>query len=254
MRAEAQLIVGELINALDASLRPRVASIPLVFDPSRSEVNAYATCSRSGKSAVAITDGMLVLCANLAELKAVDEVFGTQRFAEYANYVATHQRSGEAIVPPPASWLTTEQRNNAQKLARHRHLFDETLAFVFAHELAHHYLNHLPCTSVLPLNASELGIMLTDSVPAFNQPNEAAADTAGIRNVLLAGRRRAKAQLTEAGGLAQLEFFGRLDSARPIDVFSFERTHPPPSVRKPIVQSAAQAFRLTSGITWPFGT
>lgn len=254
MRNQASSMITELVAALDPQLRPRVASIPLVFDSSRTEVNAYATCSRSGKAAIAITDGMLILNGNLAELKAVDELYATRYLTEYAGYVAKNQKSGEAIVPPPSNWLKAEQRIHPQKVARQHHLFDEMLAFVFAHELAHHYLNHLPCTSILPLNAAELGLLLTDSVPAFNQPNETASDVAGIRNVLMAGKKRNASPLTETGGLAQLEFFGGLDKARPIDVFSFERTHPPPSLRVPVVQSAAQAYRISGGVVWPFGT
>ncbi|MGC4069791.1 MAG: hypothetical protein QM784_35065 [Polyangiaceae bacterium] len=203
---------------------------------------------------MAVTDGMLVLTAQLAQLKAVDDIFGTRKLDDYSNYVAQYQRPNEAILAPPAGWVTEQQRANPTKLAKQTQYFDEMIAFVFGHELAHHYLNHLPCTSVLPLDASELGILLSDAVPAFNQPNEAAADVAGVRNLLEAGKRRTNGTLTEAGALAQLRFFQALDSARPSDVFSFERTHPPPSLRAPIVQTAAQTFRGTAGISWPWGS
>jgi hypothetical protein len=197
---------------------------------------------------------MLVLTSQLAQLKAIDDVFGTRRLDDYSNYVAQHQRANEAILAPPAGWITDQQRAHPSKLVKQLQYFDEMIAFVFGHELAHHYLNHLPCTSVLPLDASELGILLTDAVPGFNQPAEAAADVAGVRNLLEAGKRRNSAQLTESGALAQLRFFQALDSARPVEVFSFERSHPPPSLRAPIVQTAAQTFRSTAGISWPWGT
>jgi hypothetical protein len=104
----------------------------------------------------------------------------------------------------------------------------------------------------LPLDASEIGILLTGVVPAFNQPAEMAADVAGTRNLLQAGRRRPNSPLTEGGALLTMRFFGALDQASPGDVFNFERTHPPPSLREPIVTSTAQTFRATSGITWPW--
>lgn len=252
MRQRVTTIVAELIAALEPSTAARLKSIPLVFDPSTSEVNAFATCSRTRKAAIALTDGILILSASIARLRASDELYGTQLLAEYTHYVAREQRPSQPILPPPPNSLTYEQREAAPVLALQLRLFDEMIAFVFGHELAHHYLNHLPCTSVLPLDASELGIVLTDAVPAFNQPNESAADMAGIRNVLIAGRKRSTSPLTEAGALAQLSFFVALDSARPADVFTFERTHPPPSVRIPIVQATAQAVRATGMVTLPF--
>jgi len=252
MRKRVESIVAELIAALEPSLRSRVQNLPIVFDPSRTEVNAFATCSRGQKAAIAVTDGMLVLTGNVAQLRATDDVFGTHLLANYTAYVAQNAQAGQPILLPATYLPSAEQAHSTAKVSRELHLFDEMIGFIFAHEMAHHYLNHLPCTSVLPLDASELGVMLTDAVPGFNQPNETAADMAGVRNVLLAGKRRTSDPLTESGAIAQLTFFEALDSARPIDVFSFERTHPPPSLRVPVVQTAAQAFRATGGITLPW--
>lgn len=252
MRQRVQTVVGAIVAVLEPALRTRVEHIPLVFDPSRTEVNAYATCSRASKPAVIITDAMLVLTANLSQLKAVDEVFGTRWSDEYARYVAQNQQANTPLLSPPVTWVTTAQASHRSTLARQLQLFDEMIAFVFGHELAHHYLNHLPCTSLLPLDASEIGLVVTDTIPAFNQPNEAAADVAGIRNLLKAEPASLGHSLSENGALAQLRFFGALDNARPIDVFTFERTHPPPSVREPIVTAAAQAFRATLRVTWPW--
>ena len=164
----------------------RVQGLPLTFDPNANDINAFATCTKSGKATIAITDGMLVLTAYLAQLQASDEVLATRHFDEYVVYVAKSQQPNAPVLAPPPQWLPANTRNNPTKVARQQLLNDEMLAFVMGHELGHHYLNHLPCTSILPLDASEIGILLTDAVPAFNQPNEVAADVAGVRNVLAA--------------------------------------------------------------------
>jgi hypothetical protein len=252
MQNRVRLVVGTLISALETSIRTRVERIPIIFDPSQAEVNAFATCSRTGKPAIAVTNGMLTLTTNLAQLKAVDDTFGTRWVNEYTKYVAQYQQANTPLLAPPSNWLTTEQRTNRAVLARQLQIFDEMIAFTFGHELAHHYLNHLPCTSVLPLESSELGVLLTDNIPAFNQPNESAADVASVRNILNAPSGTLGYKLTETGGLVQLRFFTSLDSARPIDVFTFERTHPPPSLRESIVNSTAQAFRLGVPTTLPW--
>lgn len=242
----------ELVAALPSSQGSRVSQLPLTFDSNPREVNAYAACTRSGKATIAITDGMLALAAYLAQLQAVDEALGSRHFDEYVALVARNQSSQGVLVAPRAEWCPVELRNQASKVSRQHQLDDEIMAFVIAHELGHHYLNHLPCTSILPLNAAEIGLLVTDAIPAFNQPNEVAADVAGINNVLQAGRRRTANQLSETGALLVLRFFQALDQASPDAVFNFERTHPPPSLREPIVRTAAQTFRVSGGVTWPF--
>jgi hypothetical protein len=251
-RSRVTAVAAELIGALDGSTRARVERLPITFDPNANDINAFATCTKSGKATIAITDGMLVLTAYLAQLQASDEVLATRYFDQYVVYVAQNQRQNAPVPAPPAAWLPSATRNHPTKVARQQQLNDEMLAFVLGHELAHHYLNHLPCTSILPLDAAEIGILLTDAVPGFNQPNETAADVAGIRNVLAAGRKRSTNQLTETGALLQMRFFRALDQASPADIFNFERSHPPPSIREPIIQTSAQAFRAGAGITWPW--
>jgi predicted Zn-dependent protease len=86
----------------------------------------------------------------------------------------------------------------------------------------------------------------------FNQPNESAADVAGITNVLRTGAQRSGYHYTERGALLTMRFFSGLDQSSPIDVFSFERTHPPPSVREPIIRTTAQAVRASAGFRLPW--
>lgn len=252
LQGRVREITSELIAALDAGSQSRVRQIPIVFDSNPTEVNAFASCTKQGKAVVAVTDGLLSLTAYLAQCEATDEVFGTRTFDAYVAWVAQHQRQGAPLVTPPPNLFSAAQRDDVRKRQRQSELCDEALAFVVGHELAHHYLNHLPCTSVLPLDATEIGLVLTGVVPAFNQPNEGAADVAGIRDVLLAGQRRSGYHWTEGGALMTLRFFKGLDAASPADVFDFERTHPPPSLREPIVRTAAQAFRTAAGLKLPW--
>jgi hypothetical protein len=245
-------VIAELISYLDATTQARVRNIPIVYDSNAAEVNAYASCARSGKSAVTLTNGLELVVAHLAEAQAVDELYGTRRVDDYISLVAKNQRSGQIVVAPGAGFYTPAQLADPRKQSREQQVFEETIAFVAAHELAHHYLNHLPCTSVLPLDASEIGQVVTNAVPMFNQPNEAAADVAGITNVLRTGTQRNGYRYTETGALLTMRFFSGLDQSSPVDIFSFERSHPPPSVREPIIRTTAQTVRATAGFRLPW--
>jgi hypothetical protein len=113
-------------------------------------------------------------------------------------------------------------------------------------------LGHLPCTAVTPLSLAQLGAVLSDAVPAFNQPNEMAADMVGINNTLSAGARRTDYRLTEGGALLTMQFFAGLDQLTPNDIlFAFERSHPAPQLRTPIIQQTAATWRATGGVGLP---
>jgi hypothetical protein len=247
-------VVGEIIANLDPTSQGRVRNIPIVYDQNASEVNAFASCTQSGKAAVTVTIGLELVAAHLAEAQAVDELYGTHCVDDYIKLVAQNQKRGQIIVSPPSGSYSPAQLADARKQSREQQVFDEELGFVLGHELAHHYLNHLPCTSILPLDASEFGQVVSSAVPMFNQPYETAADIAGINSVLRAGAQRAGYHFTEGGALLTMRFFSGLDQASPIDIFTFERTHPPPSVREPVIRTAAQIFRTTNNIRWPWNS
>jgi Zn-dependent protease with chaperone function len=82
----------------------------------------------------------------------------------------------------------------------------------------------------------------------FNQPNEFEADAAGTNNVLVAGSRRAGYHLTEGGALLLMLFFSASDQLSPEDIlFGFNRTHPPPALRIPVIQQTANLWRISGG-------
>ncbi len=253
LRQRAQDTLLELVAALPPNKQQRVAGIPLVVDDSPGEVNAFAACA-NGKSAMAITDGLLQIQAALAQAQAHDEIFGTATVDTYIRSLATSLRPGRPVPAPPVGLFPGA--GDQRVLARQHQVFDEQVAFVLGHELGHHHLGHLPCTAGSdPLGAGEVARVLSSSVPLFNQPNEIAADLAGTYNVLDAGRARQARGLagwSEGGGLLTMRFFAGLSQLSPADILtSFERSHPPPQLRTPIIQQAAAAWRSSGGNPFP---
>ena len=255
LRGRAQTIIQELTAALSSQNQSRVKGIPLVVDNKVGSVNAFAACTKSGKSVMAISDGLLEISSYLAQTKATDEVFRTNKTDAYIRHLAKYQKPGHPIVKPPAGLLTPAQQTDGRKVKRQHELLDEQVAFVLGHELGHHYLGHLPCTAsgAGAVTAAEASHILSGVIPIFNQPNELAADIAGTNNVLGAGKRRSGYHWTERGGLLTMEFFSGLDRFSPVDiVFGFERSHPPPFVRVPVIQQTAANYRSSGGNASPF--
>jgi hypothetical protein len=256
LRNQAGIVMGELIAALSPGARSRVENIPFLADPAVGEVNAFAACDDEGKPLMAITDGLLEIEAQLAQFKATDEIFGTKKLDAYIQLVAQNQKPGMPIVRPAIGFVDPLQHVDGRKVARQHEIFDEQVAFVLGHELGHHHLGHLGCTAPGGTSASPatLGRILSRAVPVFNQPNEIAADVAGTNNLLDAGKRRQGYKWSEGGAILTLHFFAGLDHFTPATVvFNFERTHPHPLVRRPIVENTARTWRATGGgIAFPF--
>lgn len=248
LRSRAAAVLNELVAALPEPQHGRVQGIPLITDSTVGEVNAFATCTRSGKRAMAITDGLLDIQAHLAQARAADEIFGGRTVDSYVRFIAQNQKPKTPIVQPPPGMFDARQMVDARKVARQHDVLDEQIAFVLGHELAHHYLGHLPCTSTGGINLADIGQVLIDAVPAFNQPNEVAADVQGINNTLTTGARRQGYHFTDGGALLTMQFFSAIDQFSPVDIlFGFERSHPPPGVRIPIIQQTASAWASTGG-------
>lgn len=238
----------QLIAALPASQHSRVAGIPLLFDPEPGSVNAFAACS-DGQAAMAVTDELLEILFQLARARSTDERLGTRYTDDYVASIGRSAEPGRPLERLSSSVYPAATLGEPLRTAREAQLFDEALAFALGHELAHHYLGHLPCTATPGRPLGELGRALSSAVPVFNQPNEAGADISGVNNVLAAGRTTG---WTESGGLLVLDFFSGVQSFSAADVlFGFERSHPAPQLRRPLVQQAANVWRLTGGIGMP---
>jgi len=249
MQGRARAIYAELIAALPAEQRGLVGSVPLVFTDRGGKVNAFAACVQGG-ALVGISDGLVQIQAQLARVKAADEIFGRSKVDAYAEATA---KQGRAI-PADGRFIEPSHDTDSRKVQRQHQLFDEELGWVLGHELAHHYLSHTGCIGpdARKLTPADLGRGLTIVVPALNQPAELAADTYGTHNLLTAGSRRQGYHLTEGGALLTLAFFAALRRASGANVlFDFESTHPHPAVRKPVVEQAASTWRATGGRPLP---
>jgi hypothetical protein len=254
LRRRAEQILAELVAVLPPQQMARVNGIPLVVDATPGEVNAFASCSGS-RSAMAITDGLLQIQSQLARFRAYDELAGSNKVGEYIGVIARGARAKQPLPEVPAGFADPRFDLDGRKIARQYQVLDEQIAFVLGHELGHHYLGHLPCTAAGGLSLSEIGAVLSNTVPAFNQPNELAADMVGINNTLNLGKRRQDYHLTEGGALLTMQFFAGLDQLTPGDLlFGFERSHPPPQVRTPVIQQTAATWRATGGVGLPIIT
>jgi hypothetical protein len=201
---------------------------------------------------MAVTDGLLEIMAWLAMASAHDEIFGTHKADEYIRFIAQNLAPNRAI-PRPAGFFTPAAEVDGRKVQRQHAIFEEELAFVLGHELAHHHLGHLPCTGKSgPLGSADLARVLSSQVPLFNQPNEAAADLAGTTNVLDAGVRRSGYHWTEAGGLLTMRFFAGLGGGLAQNILlGFQQSHPPPELRIPLIQQSANYWRQNGGVGVP---
>jgi hypothetical protein len=236
LQAHTQTVLGDLVAALPADKRALVANYHLQFDSELGDVNAYATCATGGTPIVAVSDGLLLIVAHLAMSTATDETFETQKRSEYLDWISEH-----GAKPPLPGFYAPAFHTDREKVLRQREIFDEQIAFILGHELAHHYLGHLGCDS-WQLDA------LPD-MPAFEQAEELAADVAAVKNLLTAGSRRVGYEWTEAGALLVLAaFHARMEITVKTIVFAFERTHPLPALRMPLVTTTADLWKVSGAL------
>jgi hypothetical protein len=249
VRDEPQSVLAELVAALPDAARARVAGLPLTVVDDPKQVNAFAACTRSGGAVLAVTMPLLVISARTAEARAYDEIFGTRKQEEALAAFAADVRAQRPLIGPGPGFLPLPQALDPRKLARQKQLFDEQVAFVVGHELAHHHRGHTGCANGLrPAVAGDVARTVSDVVPIFNQPNEIDADVQGTFDTLDAGARRQGGPWTEEGAVMTLQFFERLSSLGVDTVLlGFLASHPPPQLRLPIVQNAASQWRATGG-------
>jgi hypothetical protein len=248
LRGRSTSLMQELVAVLPDDAKRRVQSVPLVVDDTPGEVNAFAACVKGGPI-LSVSDGLLDIAAHLSAARANDDVFHTQKVNDYIAFLARYQKPHQPIPEPPSGFFDPRQASDPARVQREQAVLDEVLGFVIGHELGHHRLGHLPCTGAPgPFGLGEVARDLSGSVPIFNQPNELAADAAGTNNLLIMGARRSGYHLTEAGGLLIMQFFASVDQMSPEDIlFSFDRTHPPPQVRVPVIQQTANFYRISGG-------
>jgi hypothetical protein len=251
-QAEARAVLAELESNLTAEQQRLVAGVPIVFDPSPNEVNAFAACDDSGAPFVAGTEGLLEAMDAIAQTRATDELYATHTYDAYTAAVLPQLASSTtASAALPAGVLPSQAWVDPRRVSRAHEIFDEILAFTFGHELAHHYRGHTGCAhgqpSGIPPAASDIRRMASMAIPLVNQLNENEADQWGCFDVLATGKARASRayRWTEEGGLFLFDFFARLDGAAGANpLVGFLRTHPAPGLRIPQVQFWAATWRF----------
>jgi hypothetical protein len=249
MQDEAKKLFQKLKDALPDKKKEVVASIPLQTDPAKDEINAFAGCDDSGKTFVVVTAGLYQMLDLMAQTRATDEIFGTSTYDAYIRELAAQQEGKAQVLPFPPGLLIPSQSLDSRKLKRQREIFDEAIGYVIGHELGHHYLGHLGSAcgggGGGTFKPGDVTNVLKKVAPFFNQPNEIAADMAGIENLLDMGQNEADYKFGEHGGLLVIDFFQKLADLHPgSDLFVFMSTHPSPKVRAPIVKSTADWWRL----------
>jgi hypothetical protein len=252
MRQEALSVVTELIGALADDTRAKVQGIPVKIIDDPKEVNAFAGCTDAGGPFVAVTAPLLLIMARASEARAFDEIAGTGKYNELLGSIANEVKAQKTVSGPGIGFLPLPQALDPRKLSRQKFLFDEQVAFVLGHEIAHHYRGHTGCAngaaSSNVVTPRDIGRLLSSAVPLFNQPNEIEADVQGTFNLLDTGARRQGGAWSEEGAVMTLDFFSRLQSLGvQTVVLGFLMTHPPPQFRLPIVRTAAQEWRKNGG-------
>jgi hypothetical protein len=246
LEEETQAVHRALVARLDARERERVRGVPLEIVREHEEPNAMAGCTDGRRAVMMITTAMLEIAAGIAEAEAYDEVAGTDTYARYVTRVVDLVRGGRRMEGVDPALHPAPHATDPHKLARQRHLFDQQVAFVLGHELAHHYRGHTNCVegrSEAEIERDQLGQLLAHTVPPFSQPREVEADMWGVTSVLEAGHGRPGGEWTVEGALLNLDFFRRVGDRGGAElVLAFLSTHPPSAVRLPIVRAAAQQW------------
>lgn len=253
--ARTSALHAELLESVFADQRARVQAIPFHVVSDRQEPNAAAGCSERRAPMLMITSAMVTVCAASAEARAYDELAGTNTLETYAQALLDDLRSGRAVRPLDRSLVTGPIASDPRKLAREIHLYDQQVAFILGHELAHHYRGHTGCaeagaTTASAREAEDLQRGLANAASPLEQPFEVEADVWGITNVLERGRARTGGAWSEEGALLSLEVFRHFGplaqgglAAGGMDPGVFLSTHPPSELRAPVVQQAAAMYR-----------
>lgn len=250
MKDEAKKIYQKEIDALSASNKSVVEKIPLLFEDNKEEVNAFAGCDDSGKTFVVVTAAMYQMLDLMAQTRATDEIFGTGYYDEYIKELAKQQEGKAQVLPLPPGMLDVSKSLDQRKLKRQRQIFDEAIAYVLGHELAHHYKGHLGsvCSGGAggTIKPGDIIRLAKKVVPAVNQANEIQSDIEGVNNLLSAGQNESDYKWSEGGALIVIDFFKKLRDLHPgAPLFTFMMTHPAPEVRAPIVKNTANFWRMT---------
>jgi hypothetical protein len=246
LRTEVTSVIEEVRSHLPPDHLARVVHVPFHIVDDTAEPNAAAGCAPGNRAPmIMITEPMLTIAAATSEARAYDELAHTSTYETYASSIIDMFRRGGIRGLSPGA-LSGPLATDSRKLARQRQLFDEQVAFILGHEMAHHYRGHTGCApggSASASQAEDLQRSLAQAAPPLEQPFEIEADMWGITSVLEAGHSRGGGTWSDEGALLSLDTFRHLGEMRTDDLpMVFLSTHPPSLVRAPIVQQVSSAW------------
>ena len=240
LRTEVAAVINEVRAHLPPAHLARVQHVPFQIVDDPVEPNAAAGCTPASRAPmIMITTPMLTICAATSEARAYDELAHTTTYETYASGIMDMIRRG-SVHGLSAGTISGPLATDPRKLARQRHLFDQQVAFILGHEMAHHYRGHTGCAPsgvVSAQEAEDLQRSLAQAAPPLQQPFELEADMWGITSVLEAGHERAGGHWGDEGALLSLDTFRHLGEMQTDDLpLVFLSTHPPSMIRAPVVE------------------
>lgn len=140
LRSEARAVLGAVLSTLAPEEQRRLVGAYLAVDTNPSDPLALAACDDDGDYVVVISDAMLRLVDHAARAAAIDGPDASaRRVAEYGAFLASAQRPGERLLPPPPGFFGDAALGDVAALRR------EALVFVLGREVEHLRAGDLRC-------------------------------------------------------------------------------------------------------------
>lgn len=140
LRSEARSVLAAVLSTLAPEEQRRLVGAYLAVDTTPSDPLALAACDDDGDYVVVISDAMLRLVDHAARAAAIDDPdVSARKVAEYGAFLATAQRPGERLLPPPPGFFGDAALRDVAALRR------EALVFVLGREVEHLRAGDLRC-------------------------------------------------------------------------------------------------------------
>jgi hypothetical protein len=242
-------------SALDAVVRTlaepdqkRVVGMYAAFHGDARDPTAFAACDDDGDYVVVLSDAMLTLAEFVAHAAATPDSLATGALERYARLLATEQRVGERLLPPPPGVLPTYE-SEAPRRARDElaaKAFRALVTHLVAAEVAHVLAGDVRCPHPTATHERGDDVWTPEEhraalrqASAFHTPkNVVTADVLGTQLALAAGEPEdaIASFLSPFCATVERNAVGR-------DVFTYLQLHPSSSVRAQIVRTAAASYR-----------
>ena len=231
LRNRSRDVWSDLLSALPKPLAPEPR---LTHDGDPFAVRLASWCSND-YPIVAVSDGFLLLVAYVVEATVYDLVFGKNSIDTLSAVMAQRLDRGDGLAGLPPKDLP--RTRDPRVLARQHELFDATLRFLLAHELAQFALQHDPCSAESKAVQSRYRQGCIE--PAFSYPLEIAADEYAAR--LLREQASSKYPLRPQGAIAWFRFLDQWERKGRAGIRTdFQRASLPAALRAQLVQELSR--------------